>query len=63
MAFIFLKKITWSKYRKHKDTKVGQDLGEYPEMFNDAKQSMMIILTRTAFPLSKNGYLSKLRFV
>lgn len=49
VAFIFLD-ITWSKYWKDKDTKVGQDLGEYPETFNDAKQHMVITLTHSIFP-------------
>lgn len=39
-ALIFLC-ITRSKYWKHKGTKVGQDLGEYPETFRWCKTSAL----------------------
>lgn len=53
MAFISLG-ITWSKYWKHRDAKVGQDLGKHPDMYNDANQ-FCSINQHTAFPPPQSG--------
>lgn len=59
VPFLFLD-ITRSEYWKHKDTKVGQDEGRYPEMFSDAKQCAVITPAHSISPPPRDGYLSKL---
>lgn len=58
-AFIFLD-ITWSKYRKHNGTKVGQDLGEHPENARWCKTAHGDNSNTQHFPPARDGYLSKL---